>query len=47
MECMECLNKDVKKKKGQVMYIRSRDDQMATSANGLIICMSLMGSVVI
>ena len=31
MKCMECLNKD-KKKKGQILYITGRDDQIATSA---------------
>ena len=32
---MECLNEDVKKKKkkkGQILYIVGRDDQIATSA---------------
>ena len=33
MKCMECLNEDVRKKeKGQILYIRSRDDHVATSA---------------
>ena len=28
---MECLNEDMKKKKGQILYITGRDDQIATS----------------
>ena len=32
VECMECLNKDVKKKKKeQILYTVGRDDQIATS----------------
>ena len=41
MEYMECLNKDVKKK-GQVLYIVGRKDQIA-----MMLCMSLMDSVLI
>ena len=29
---MECLNEDAKKKKGQVLYIMGKDDQIVTSA---------------
>ena len=29
---MECLNKDVKKKKGQILYIRGRDNEIITIA---------------
>ena len=29
---MECLNEDAKKKKGQILYITCRDDQITTSA---------------
>ena len=33
MECMECLNEDVKKKKKkQILYIAGRDNQITTSA---------------
>ena len=33
MDCIECLNEDVnKKKKGWILHITSRDDQIATSA---------------
>ena len=32
VECMECLNQDAKKKKGQILYIAGRDDQIAKSA---------------
>ena len=34
MKCMGCLNEDVKKnkKKGQILYIVGRDDQITTSA---------------
>ena len=35
-ECMECLNKDVKnkkiKKKGQILYIMRRDNQITINA---------------
>ena len=31
VECIECLNKDAKKK-GQILYIMGRDDQITTSA---------------
>ena len=31
VECMECLNKDVRKKRW-ILYIRGRDNQIATSA---------------
>ena len=48
MECMECLNKDAKKKKkGQILYIMGRDDQIATSAKLLDIMQSLMDSILI
>ena len=29
---LECLNKDVKKKKGQILYIGGTENQFATSA---------------
>ena len=29
---MKCLNKDAKKKKGQILYNAGRDDQIAISA---------------
>ena len=32
MECMECLNKDVKKKKEQILYIRGGNNQISTGA---------------
>ena len=32
VECMEFLNKDVKRK-GQILYIGGRDNEIATSAN--------------
>ena len=32
MECMECLNDDAKKKKGQILFITGRGDQITTSA---------------
>ena len=33
VECMECLNKDVKeKKKGQILYIMGGDDEITTNA---------------
>ena len=33
VECMECLNKDAKKKKKRkILYIAGRDDQILTSA---------------
>ena len=32
VECMECLNDDVKKEKGQILDIAGRDDQIAISA---------------
>ena len=33
MECMKCLSEDTKKKKkGQILYIVGRDDQITTSA---------------
>ena len=38
VECMECLNVDMKnkKKKGQILYIAGRDNQIATSAKLLV-----------
>ena len=36
MECMKCLN-DEKKKKGQILYIAGRDDQITISAKLLYI----------
>ena len=38
MECMECLNENAKKKKkkkGQILYIAVKDNQIATSAKSL------------
>ena len=32
VKCIECLNKDAKKKKGQILYIRGKDDYIATGA---------------
>ena len=43
VECMECLNKDAKKKKGQILYIAGRDDQITTSAKLLDITNEFYG----
>ena len=40
---MEYLNEDVKKKKGQILYITGRDDQIATSAKLLDIMYKFYG----
>ena len=45
VECMKCLNEDVKKKKnGQILYIMGRDDQITTSAKLLDITHKSYGS---
>ena len=46
MECMECLNKD-KKKKGQILYIMGRDYQIAASTKLFDIMQSLMDLILI
>ena len=43
MESMECLNEDAKKKKGQILYIAGRDDQITTSAKLLDITHGFYG----
>ena len=45
MEYIECLNKDVKKKKkkGQILYIAGRDDQIAAIAKLLDIMQKSYG----
>ena len=35
VECLEYLNEDAKKKRGQIPYIGSGDDQITTSAKSL------------
>ena len=32
VQCMECLNEDVKRKKGWILHIGGRDDQINTGA---------------
>ena len=32
MKYMECLNENTKKKKGWILYMKGRDDQITTSA---------------
>ena len=32
VQCMECLNEDMKKKKGWILHIGGRDDQINTGA---------------